>query len=94
MDYDTHHHTERVSVAGLDDERLTLPQIQRIERHFARRATDAVDVQVDYDEENDRMVVSGLPAPGVSPHRAEIALRDAIIAAEFIHPANDLDMSA
>lgn len=85
---------ERLAIPGPDDERLTLPQLLRIEQHFARRATVAVDVQVEYDEKNDRMLVTGLPAPGVSPQRAEIAIQDAIAAAEYMHPANDLDMSA
>lgn len=84
----------RLAIPGPNDERFTLPQLQRIEHHFARHATVAVDVQVEYDDENDRMVVSGLPAPGVSARRAEMALQDAIIAAQYIHPASDLDMSA
>jgi hypothetical protein len=85
---------ERLAIPGPNDERLTLPQLLRIEQHFARRATVAVDVQVEYDEDNDRMVVTGLPAPGVSPQRAEVALQDAIAAAEYMHPASNLDMSA
>jgi|GEM_PF-5624501 hypothetical protein len=81
----------RVSVQS---EHVTFPQLELIIKHFGRHASGVVGVSVDYDAHTEHLDISGIPLPDSSDERARSALEDAIAAARYIHPSDDMDISA
>ena len=75
-------------------EPVTLDQVERIIRHFGRHAAEVVDVQVDYDYTTQALRLTGEPAAASSPRFAQESLEEAIRAAQALHPADNLDISA
>jgi hypothetical protein len=81
----------RVSARG---EHVTFSQLELIISYFGRHANSVVGVSVDYNVQTEELDISGTPTDDESVERARIALQDAIAAAQYIRPADNMDMSA
>ena len=73
---------------------ITPDQFARIRRHFGRHAFVVEHVTGEYAYPSGELRLHGVPASNTDLDEAEKSLRAAIDAARFIHPADDLDMSA
>jgi hypothetical protein len=82
---------QRVSAHG---EHVTYAQLELIISYFGRHAISVMGVSVDYDTVTETLDLSGIPTPDATAERAEVALRDAIAAAQYLRPSTDMDISA
>lgn len=75
-------------------ERVTFEQLELIISHFGRHATSVVGVSVDYDVHTAHLDISGIPTANSSDEQARKALQEAISAAQYLRPSDNMDMSA
>lgn len=61
--------------------------------HFERHPSKVVAVEANYDMVEQSLRLTGTPSKDTSPEVARRALEDALAAATFIHPADNLDIS-
>jgi hypothetical protein len=72
---------------------VSLSAAELVLSHFGRHPNKVVAIEVDYDLVEQSLRLAGTPSKDTSPEVARRALEDALAAATFIHPADNLDSS-
>lgn len=73
---------------------LSVPQLERIVNHFGRHANLLTEAAPYHDLRTRELRFIAKPSEGVSDEVAVISLARAVEAARFMHPSDNLDMSA